>query len=469
MKTDLFEGKIARESACEVLVVGGGVAGISAALCAAEAGADVILAEQLGYLGGCATAGLVAPFMTSYDRQGKVMLIRGVFRRFVDRMIAAGGAIDPSECMDCGSHASYKLRGHLGVTPFDTEIFKTVAEQMCAEAGVRLRYQYHFVGAEKSDGRTVSACVFSTTAGLCRVRAKAVIDCTGNADVCASAGGETFFSDGEGHLQSVSTFFTVDGVDKARLDAICLAPENTPDAETPLSEIVNMEGRRAFTAEIRAARENGEFPCNTRKVRAFEQLNGIWHINMCQIDRYFDVTDPDLLTEAAIEGRRQAWDIFRFLKARVPGFENIRLLQTSGIVGVRESRRIAGEYILTLDDVLASRQFADRIAVLSNSVDVHTTGRTDYRPNTNDAPYSIPYRSLVHRDFDNVWSAGKTVSADRFALGAIRVMPPSMAMGQAAGAAAAIAAKKGVAARDVPYADLKAELLRGGAYLPENG
>lgn len=463
----MFQQKIHKTEECEVLVVGGGVAGISAAIGAATAGANVMLAESLGFLGGCATAGLVAPFMTCYDRIGKTQLIRGIFKKFVDAMIAAGGAIDPANCMDCGSHASYKLLGHLGVTPFDTEVFKAVSESLCLNAGVKLRYHYHFVGTEKSDDRMVTSCIFATTDGLFRIRAKGIIDCTGNASVCVSAGGETFFSDEQGVLQPVTTFFQIDGVDKARLDTLCLTTQNTPSADTTISEIIAMEGRRAFTAEIKAGRKRGEFPCATNKVRAFEQMNGIWSINMCQIDRSFNVIDPVLMTDAEIEGRQQAWQIFRFLKVHIPGFENIRFLRSAETAGVRESRRIAGEYTLCLDDLLASRQFKDRVVVLANSIDVHTSGTTDYRPNTNNTPYSIPYRSLVHRDFDNVWSAGKTVSADRYAHGAVRVMPPSMAMGQAAGIAAAISARNGCVAKSVSYSTLKAELLRQGAYLPD--
>ena len=184
---------------------------------------------------------------------------------------------------------------------------------------------------------------------------------------------------------------------------------------------------------------------------------------MCQIDQPFDVNDPDLITAAEIEGRKQTQSIFLFLKKYVPGLQNIRLLQTSERVGIRESRRIVGEYTLTFNDLQQSRIFEDTVVKLANSVDVHTSGAVDYKTYENDHPYTIPYRVLVHKDFDNVWSAGKTVSADRYAHGAIRVMPPAMAMGQAAGVAAALAVKTNQKAKDVNYATLKTMLINQGA------
>lgn len=143
--------------------------------------------------------------------------------------------------------------------------------------------------------------------------------------------------------------------------------------------------------------------------------------------------------------------------------ENIRLLQTSESVGIRESRRIVGEYTMRVDDLYSVRHFEDTVVKLANSIDVHTSGATVYTSYENFEYYTIPYRILVHKDFDNVWSAGKTVSADRLALGAIRVMPPAMASGQAAGVAAAIAVKHGYTAKDTPYSLIKKALLEQGA------
>jgi len=445
-----FEAVIQKQQFCDVLVVGGGVAGFAAAVSAARQGVKVILVEENGYLGGTATAGLVAPFMTCYDTQGENQIIRGVFNELIEELIKCGGAIPPSECRKNDSFSGYKTKGHLGTTPVNKEKMKLVMERMCREAGVELKYHYLFLTAE-TEGRRIRACYFATKAGIYRIDAGSVIDCTGDAAVCHAAGAETVFSDENGALQPVSTFFLIDGVDKAALDAAVYGASD--------------DYGRAFMQLIEEARREEGFPCGTVKVRLYEQPNGVWAVNMCQIDNPFDVNDPDLITEAEIEGRRQADEIFRFLVKRVPGLANARMLQTSERVGIRESRRMVGEYVLTHEDLLQSRQFEDAVVVLANSVDVHTTGKVQYHPFHGVQPYTIPYRSLVSKDFDNLLTAGKSVSADRMAHGAVRVMPPCMAMGQAAGIAAAMAVRQGIAAKDVPTQDLRKLLKENGAYL----
>lgn len=439
-----FKSEIKKEYDCDVLVVGGGVAGFGAAVAAAREGAKVILTEENGYLGGTATAGLVAPFMTCYDTKGEKQIIHGIFEELVGELVKVNGAVPPADCRKCDSHSGYRLRGHFGTTPFDKEQLKIVMEDMCLSAGVELKYHYLFVQAERKK-RKITSAVFATSDGFRKINAKAFIDCTGNAAVCHAAGGATVYAYDEGILQPVSTFFLIDNVEKEALDAACLSTQDMRE--------------RFFMDVIEEARARGEFTCGTQKVRIFEQPNGIWAVNMCQIDQPFDVNDPDLITKAEIEGRKQAQEVFRFLKKHVPGLQNIRMLQTSERVGVRESRRIVGEYTLTHEDILASRVFDDAIVYLSNSSDVHGAHSVAYQTFQNEAPYTVPYRCLVHRDFDNVWSPGKSVSADRNAHGAIRVIPPAIAMGEAAGIASAISVRKGCRAKDVPVKQIQAKVL----------
>lgn len=438
-----FEAEIKKEFDCDVLVVGGGVAGFGAALRASREGAKVILAEENGYLGGTITAGLVGPFMTCYDAKGENQIIKGVFDELVSELVKIGGAIPPADCRKCDSYSGYKLRGHLGTTPINKEKLKLVMERMCLAAGVELKYHYMFVGVDKTD-RRINACTFATKNGFYRINAKVFVDCTGDAAVCYNAGAECRFSDESGALQPVSTFFTIDGVDKESLDKHVAASTD--------------ERTRSFMYIVEAAKAQNEFPCGTPKVRIYEQTDGVWTVNMCQIDKPFDVNDPDLITKAEIEGREQAHKIFRFLKTKVPGLENIRMIETSEKVGIRESRRVVGEYTLTHDDLKASRKFDDAVVTLANSVDVHTSGPVTYTPFSNTEPYTIPYGALVVKDFDNMLTAGKCVSADRMAQGAVRVVPPAVAMGEAAGLAAAIAAKENIKAKDVPAEMLKAGL-----------
>jgi hypothetical protein len=444
-----FTAQIKKKFVCDVLVVGGGVAGFSASVSASRCGMNVILAEQGGYLGGTATAGLVAPFMTCYDAKGKTQIIRGIFKETIDRLIQIGGAKDPSECRKCDSYSGYKLKGHLGTTPYDKEKLKIVLEQMCQESGVTLKYHFMLVGVNVTKKR-IRSCVFATNNGFYEIEAKQFIDCTGDANLCYLAGGEFEFSDENNQLQPVSTFMLIDGVDKELID----------------SAVLDKDARgRAFMDIVEDEKKEGRFPCGTKKVRLYEQMNGVWAVNMCQIDEPFDVTDPELVAKAEIEGRKQAFIIFDMLKRRVPGMKNIRLLQTSESLGVRESRRMKGEYRFTLDDVLSARIFDDAIAVVASSVDVHTSGAVNYTTYSNDKPYTIPYRALVHKDFDNLLGAGKIISSDRFAHGAVRVMPPAMAMGQAVGVGASLCVQSEIRAKDVDVNKLREVLKEQGAYL----
>lgn len=448
-----MEIEIRKAFECDVLVIGGGVAGFGAAMGAAKSGAKVMLAEENGYLGGCATAGLVAPFMTCYDRMGEKQIIKGVFDDLVRRLVAEDGAVPPEDCRKMDGYSGYNPfhTGHLGTTPFDKEVMKRVMENMCLEEGVELKYHYLFVGAEKQD-RNLTACVFATKNGFYKISAKTFIDCTGDADVCYNAGAECMMGSENGELQPPSTFFLIDGVNEEVVKAH-MGNHSLPERE------------RRWTDEIDRARERGEFPCGTQKVRIFKQLNDVFAVNMCQIDKPFDVTDPDLVAKAEIEGRKQAKMIFDFLKNRIPGFENIRFIESSARIGIRESRRVVGEYVLKHEDLLQAKIFDDAIVILSSTVDIHTSSAVIYTPTKSSASYSIPYRVTVVRDFDNLWAAGRNVSADRHAHGAVRVMPPSIAMGQAAGIAAAIASKKGIKAKDVPYHELRSVLLEQKAYL----
>lgn len=244
----IFNAKIVKTFECDVLVVGGGVAGFGAAVGAAEAGANVILTEQNGYLGGSATAGLVAPFMTCMDTQGKEQLIKGVFDRVIRKLAQEGKAILPENCRNCDSFSGYKLHGHLGTTPFDKEGLKVCLEQICIDAGVNVKYHYTFIQAEKTKCE-LTECIFATKNGLYKIKAKAFIDCSGDAAVCNSAGGKCYFSDDNNDLQPVSTFFLIDGVNKELLDGAILG-SNDPE-------------KRAFMDEVSQAKKRREFPCGT--------------------------------------------------------------------------------------------------------------------------------------------------------------------------------------------------------------
>lgn len=447
---DEISVKIVRTLNCDVFVCGGGVAGIAAAVCAARSGADVILAESAGYLGGAATAGSVGVFMTCMDASGKKQLIKGFFSEFVEEMIKDGGAVSYLECPGGDSHSAYRDRGHKGVTPYDVECFKRTAERLCTEAGVKLLYNALFLKCDASDGEVKSAYVVIKE-GVCRINAKVFIDTSGDGMLAADAGAETMYGGENGEVQNASMIFAVDGVDKEALDRHAAQSRDMRE--------------RFYMDEISIAREKGEFPCGTLKLRMFEGPCGIWYVNMAQEDGQVNALDSDAVTAAQISQRKQIPEIISFLKKNIPPLKDIKLVSTAAALGVRESRRIRGEYVLTEKDITGAASFDDKIAVCANSIDIHCSDHIDYRAQGSGKNYCIPLRCLIVKGFSNLLTAGRCVSADHYALAAIRVMPPSFAMGQAAGITAALAVQRGGDVPGTDYGLVREKLLESGANL----
>ena len=450
-----------RSYSCDVLVVGGGVAGISAAICAARGGASVILAERDGCLGGTASVGLVGPFMSAMDPTGKTQVIRGFFDEFVRRMEAAGGAVHPEDCPGGNGHSAYRIKGHIGVTPFDPECLKLTAEQMCEEAGVKILYHMLLCSCEKQNESAVSSAYFMTKNGVYEISAKVFIDCSGDADLAYMAGAPTVFGDEDGKTQVSSVFFTVDGVDKELLhkNHVDKYPEETHKPQRYLEDV------------IRDAQIAGTFPCGRSRVSAFESVGGIWRINMTQYDKQIDFADPEGVTDAEITCRKQIHPLIDFLKKTVPGFANIRLLQSANALGVRESRRIDGEHMLSIEDLKCGTKFDDAICVVGSAVDFHSSQKSDGSYDgkyyvAGDDPMQVPYRCLQPKKVDNLLVAGRCVSADQLTHSAIRVMPPCFAMGEAAGTAAAISVTSGKPVKQIDVGELRQQLRKNGVYLP---
>lgn len=440
---------IEKEYECDVVVCGGGVSGFAAAVSAARSGARTVLIESGGFLGGTATKGLVGPFMTCYDAKGEEQIIRGLFSELVQRLIDEGGAIAPKDCRGGDSFSGYRTRGHIGVTPFDYEALKRVTEKMCLEAGVKLLYHTTVIGCERDENR-ITHVYAADPNRILSVHASMYIDTTGSALLAEKAGVKTMRGNDDGMLQTASTFFVISGVDKKALDAY-------------MSTHADMRAR-FFMDEIEKGKQDGSFPCGTNKLRIFENPDGTWVVNMAQIDEPLDELDGEAVTEAEIEQRKQIVKIVDFLRAQIPGLENIQLVATASDIGIRESRRIVGNTVFCLDDIKNARKFEDRIAVCANSIDIHQKNGVSYTAHENEN-YYIPLSCLIASGIENLLTAGKSLSADRYAFAAVRVMPPCIAMGEAAGITAALAARDGIAAGDVPYQKVQQILLKNGAYL----
>jgi hypothetical protein len=410
---------------CDVLVCGGGPGGLCAAVSAARNGADTLLIERYGFLGGAATNMLVFPLMTRFA--GGEQIIDGVFQEIIERLDAKGGYGGPD-------------RPYM----FDTELMKIVADEICLDSGVRLLLHTSLLGAQTKDGRIDSVRIHNKS-GEQAIAAKMYVDGTGDADLAYLSGvpcekGRT----SDGLTQPMTLNFRMAGVDRSRM----------PD-------------RNTITELYLKVREQGRIDCPRNDVLQFVTMrDDEIHFNTTRVIRA-DATNAEDLTKAELEARKQMMQIVTWFKAEVPGFENA-FLQMSGVqIGIRESRRVVGEYMLTAEDLLSARKFEDCIARGSYPVDIHDPdgGGTVLKHLKPGESYTIPYRSLVPKKIDNLLIAGRPISSTHEAHSAIRVMPIAAAIGEAAGAAAALCVTGNTTPRQLDYAVLKKTLLAQGANL----
>ncbi len=410
----------------DVVVLGGGPAGVCAAIEAGRASRRVLLAEATGTLGGMATSGMVGPFMTSYDRDGNRPVVGGLYREIVTRLARTGDAIPPEETDSKSIHTSFIDRYHKHVTPFDSFALARLLDDMTAEAGVEVLLYARYADSLLKEGK-IDGVVLSMLEGLRCVKGRVYIDCTGNADVAAASGVPTWKGDEESGIPQPGTLmFEVD---------------NAKDAEV-------VRRPRGIVKVYRTPKE------------------GVYKVNHEHVYSV-DAADSRSMTRAHQEARRQVMDSYRVLTDETPGFEEARLAQVAPVLGVRESRHIKGLYTITVKDVHEGTRFPDRIAAYAFGMDIHV--RTPEQSGNFKIEvaqtYYVPYRSLVPQGCGNLLVAGKTVSCQSQAAGGLRCMPCAMAMGQAAGAAAALSLKAGVPLAEVSVPALQDTLLEHGAIL----
>ena len=454
--------KIKNSFECDVLVVGGGPAGTCAAIAAARQGARVIIAEASGCLGGMGTSGLVAPFMTCFDKDGERQVILGLFEEIVQRMISLGGAIHPSKIRHTSPYSAWITAGHDHCTPFEPEALKFALDNMAKESGIKLLLHTSFV-EPLMKGDTVAGAVILTKSGLDSVRAKVTIDCTGDGDVAFRAGVPCVFGNGNGKVQPCTMFFHINNVDSPRLEA---------DVQKHLHEFrkVNGVSYRALHWRVAEAEAAGEWDIARKSVNIYKCVkDDEWAVNSTRISGV-DATDSESLSDAEIEGRRQVWELMHFFRKYVPGCENATLMKSAATIGIRESRHVTGEHILTADELIRGDVPDDSILLASNSVDVHGAGGKGSASATTytviNAPwYGVPYRCLLPQGVKGLLVAGRCLSASSDAAGAVRVMPPVMAMGQAAGTAAALCIKNGCTPAGLDTQDLRKVLTANKVFL----
>jgi len=435
----------------DVLVVGGGPAGIGAAIASARNGAETTLVERYGFLGGMATAGLIGPFMTSYSLNGEIQIIRGIFDELVCRMEEKGGAVHPSKVRAGTPYSSFLVYGHDHVAPFESEALKIVTFEIMEEAGVNLMLHTYFVDSICRDNK-IEGAVLVNKSGLQAVKAKVVVDCTGDADVAASAGVPTQKGrESDGLMQPASMFFKIRNVNLERVKQYAV--------EHPREKL--------FAQIAEEAKKRGVFPVKRNHILLFETPKGEFLVNVSRLHN-IDGTNPYSLSKAEVEGRKQVMMLIDFFKKNAPGLENIELAEVAQQVGIRETRRIVGEYVLTAEDILNSKEFEDVIALHSFPIDIHDPNGSGgkFEGPKNGEYYEIPYRCLVPLKVDYLLVAGRSVSATHEAAGSIRVMPSCIAMGQAAGTAAALSIRNGVPPRKLDVKQLQETLISQNVYLP---
>jgi len=471
----------------DVIVVGGGTSGFIAAVAAARSGARTLLLEQAGYLGGTMTGGLVPGMVSmrhqpwknvetivglenSYDGD---QVTRGIAQEFIDRLIAEGGAF--------GSPGKSTVR-----VMFDPEIMKWVMNAMVIEAGAEIRFHSKVSELFKEGNSVTGVKTYSGDEYF----AKVVVDTTGDGDVAALAGAD--YEVGEGgdprYIQPMSFYFVMGDVDFEKIiEYLETGPEPYSAEYVRRARSLKSAGKpfslRGFPTLIKKALEAGDYPIpyGTDTVNpeahiglirpAFRDGKTRYNISMHNIDMAYhvDPTDNAQLSEAMVAMREFTVRIARFFRKYVPGFEDAYLLQTADLVGIRESRRIKGDYTLTKDDVLQRREFHDAVGYCGAAVDVHNEeggrARTKMIAIEKSGAYQVPYRILLPAGLNGILIAGRPVSTDRIANVSIRQQAGCFVTGQAAGLAASIAAQDDVQPRDIRIEKLQDLLMGQGAIL----
>ena len=446
----------------DVLVCGGGPAGIAAALAARRSGARTMLVEQNGCLGGVATSGLIGTWFGGYSRDGAFPVIAGIYREIVDALVAAGSALPPEHDTGGGGASSGYAPWHRGTVPFEFEAAKLLFDRLVMEAGVRLRY-FTSVMLPQTDGARVDGVFVHSKSGIEYIRASVVVDATGDADVIHRAGCPMLIGlEEEGHrgwMSPGSLSFVVEEVDADAFGAYCRA------------------GDYRFRTLISELRERGEWPYESPIFIAFElpdRKQFYVKVSPTTHQEGFDGTNADVLTRGMVEGRRIVHEQLGILRRHFPGFARARLTQTAPTFGVRSTRRIVGEYQVTVADVRDGHHFDDTIALTGYHWDMATPNSAEQRMLHKveiALPYAeIPYRCSVPTGVDNVLAPGRALSAEWDVLGPFRIMPAAFAMGEAAGIAAALAAGAGASGRggtSLPVRDVDVKRVR--ATLSERG
>jgi ribulose 1,5-bisphosphate synthetase/thiazole synthase len=443
------EKKIKILNKCDVLVVGGGVAGIGAAIAAARSGVRVILVDNHGYLGGTATAGMVNNF-GAY----KPSLISGVLGEIINKL---------EEKKSIRSIFNHILNGFTSY--YDPEVLKYITTKMLQEAGVKV-YLHSYISDAIVIDNCVSGIIFESKSGRNAIISKAIVDSTGDGDVAAFAGAD--FCKGresDNKTQAMSLCFRLGNVNfKELIDYVQSNKGEFRELNLDLDKTPPMFAIGGFKSLIKEAIRNNDLKTGHEILWFGSLLNDgeVW-VNWTHIINKDGLSVTDL-SFAEMEGLEQVFEAIDFFKKYIPGFKDSRLVNIANDIGVRETRRIVGEYILTESDIVEGRIFKDVVVKNNSPMDIHSpdSEKQDWLETNN---YDIPYRCLVPIKIDGLLVSGRCISATHKAMASIRFEPCCMATGQAAGVAAALSVKYNVKPRELNVGKLQEELKKQNVIL----
>lgn len=426
-------------SSYDVIVVGAGIAGISAAVKAGRSGASVLLVEQYGFVGGMSTAGMVSPFM-KHAVNGEV-LVRGVFEDIEREMRAQNGMIDNG---------------------FYAHAFRSASFKLLSEAGCTMLLHAVIAGVQRNADRIESISIL-VAGRIVTVAGTVFIDTSGDAQLLFLAGLPWAKGDEtSGKLQALTLFFRMGNIDLKKVTDYAVANRNEffdwMDRSFDLTRIISVAG---YFSTVKKAIAEGRLSADVQYI-FFTTLpgSGEGSFNTSNILALDGSSSVDL-TNAELAGRTQVHQVVTLLKNEVPGFENSYLIETAPQVGVRETRRAVGDYAVTGDDIKRGRKFDDSIARGCYGIDIH--GQKDEESRMEHLPegdyYEIPLRALLVKEAVNVLVAGRCISSTREGHSALRIQPTSSATGEACGALAALAARSNVPVRAVDVRTVQQQIL----------